>query len=1117
MNGLIECGAPSESETSSLQQRANDSEINTRDVVKKCTFTSSFTSDGYYLNSGYNKAVNQVIRCEETEGCQSQKVSLGYYLNIGDASNPIIRCEKEGAACITEEYKSCPKDQEIQPGDYCYEEDHLKFYPSQNSTGVVGINDDLYTFATISANKFPGIRKKISTLFKVTRISINQIAPSGIIMIDKSGKLVKDLTDDQKDISIYECNEITKSCFEKPKCTPDTYTYDPESRRAVLCDNGVYTYATFTGYVVDGNRVFNSKRPYLIHCENGMKCVNLKPNDTTYYINSGKDANLKKLIHCSNNHCETVAAGIGNYAGQEGEGVINCSSSNYCTFKRIRSKMKFVNSGSNKSAYGIISCTYSKGCAVARAEVGYYLTYTNTLLIECTSSVSCNEIIPTVNYYSNADTDDSESSIINCVQSRQDIICTLEETNRGYYITSSPKHLIHCNPGKKCKYINGENGIYRESLKKITSSSKRYSEDVNDNGNENDLVESKIIQQSRRDSGGEEDFGIIRCINGKCTSLTEKEMAEIPICEFSKNHCSVVPTKSTHHNRYKSPTSVEAGNICTNEDRSIFYFATDSIVAKNNDVIFSDPSSKLISGKSNCLEVNGSYSDKFFTVGSKIYRLNEDCVLQFYEPGYYFINTNTNTLVSGKNINLYNDKDVFLYRCDGNRCKIMDPPSSTVYLVDVNKRILRYDVQSRRYLFAYDKDIICIYKNNQCTPNTDLMKREFCVTYRGELVLAKSDINNRESGECTKASSMSSEIYGYGQYLYTMDLHAARMVTRTGYYIINNWTNTTIMSMPETTRITTSKSKNNRYILYGCQLSSCKIYEPEVSTYYYDDEANILLHYKDHYWQYPTASSGYAYISLDPSHTSVYQFQKDRKEYKVNDTIVEDGYYYTIDKEMYHCHQKQYGGCRLIEDTGYYFTQAGEVYYCVYDSEDIEPTECTQQNCVMSQYYAINDWYYRCDANSVLAPVRSRTCSYDKKVVIHYPISLTQNYPSRIAQAVENIKKTNNSTAISIKPRQREKNYLESISGVFTNCTYEVEETKSTFDLVCVHNYVTLDPETKEPMICSIENLGYIKCIDDEENPEKCYISQAYYSLVYPSFKIIIFIISIMILYCNTL
>jgi len=1152
ITGLVECGAPLPSESgssySALNKRINS--INSRrrkrallENPKKCILSSSFSSDGYYLNAGYNRAEYQVIRCDKFEGCEPLKVNLGYYLNVADAQNPIIKCEKEGKECTTEKYRSCPEASNVQPGDYCYEDDHLKFYPSSNSTGVVASSfDDVYTFATISPNKFPGIKNRVSTLFKVSRFSVNQISTNGLIILDKAGKLMKDLTGDQKDIIIYECTDSQRSCWEKPKCVSDTYTYDPESRRAIFCNDGILTFATFTGYVIDDNRIVNAGHPYLIHCENGLNCVSLRPKDTTYFINSGKDASTHSLIHCSNSQCETVIAEIGNYVGQEGEGIINCSSTNYCSFKRIRTKMKFANAGSNKINYGIISCTTSKGCVAAKAEVGYYLTYTNTLLIQCTSSSSCSEITPTVNYYNNADFQEQNPSIIKCDQNKQDIICSLEETSRGFYITSSPKHLIHCSHGKKCKYINGENGIYRESLKRITSSGdKRFVEDeiecsvneadneLNNNKNDSDnntddnhenssnhensnshdigmddgnvIYKSEIMKWNynlklRQDAV--EDYGIIRCVNGKCVSLTEKEIAEIPICEFNNNRCHVVPPKYTNRNhRYTVKTSVSPGDICTNEDRSIFYFATDSIDVRRDDIFINDLS-QLTSGKTNCLEVNDSYSNNFFTVGSKIYRINEDCVLQFYEPGYYFINTFTNTLVSPNNINAYNDKNVLLYRCDGRKCEIVDPPQSTVYYADVSKRILRYDVQSHHYLYAYDKDTICIYKDNQCTPNADLKSKEFCITYKGELVLTKTDIKNRETGECYKAPSMTSEIYGYGQYLYLMDIYGATMVTQTGYYIINLSTNSTITT-------TTSKNKNNRYVIYGCQLSSCKIYEPKASTYYYDSQTKILLKYKDHKWYQPSESSGYAYISLDPSHTYVYQFSQSQSQndFKIKSETVEDGYYYTIDNEMYHCQQKEYGGCRLIEDTDYYFTQAGEVYYCVYDSEDVEHTECTKQNCIMNHYYAIDDRYYRCESNSILAPVKSRTCSFDKNVVIHFPLSLTREYPNKIARAVENIKKNNNSTAIATNRRSKNKKYLESISGVFTNCTYNVEESKSSFDLVCIHNYVILSPDTKELSICSIEDLGYVKCIESEDNPEKCHISKAY-RYIYQSFKIII-------------
>jgi len=101
---------------------------------------------------------------------------------------------------------------------------------------------------------------------------------------------------------------------------------------------------------------------------------------------------------------------------------------------------------------------------------------------------------------------------------------------------------------------------------------------------------------------------------------------------------------------------------------------------------------------------------------------------------------------------------------------------------------------------------------------------------------------------------------------------------------------------------------------------------------------------------------------------------------------------------------------------------------------------------------------------------------------------LTEEFPEKIKQAMDGVEKNNNSTVIVSR---RGKNYLESVSGVFTNCTYNVEETKSTFDLVCVNNYVSIDETTDDVKICSVEQLGYVECIEDEENPEKCNISNA--------------------------
>jgi hypothetical protein len=123
-------------------------------------------------------------------------------------------------------------------------------------------------------------------------------------------------------------------------------------------------------------------------------------------------------------------------------------------------------------------------------------------------------------------------------------------------------------------------------------------------------------------------------------------------------------------------------------------------------------------------------------------------------------------------------------------------------------------------------------------------------------------------------------------------------------------------------------------------------------------------------------------------------------------------------------------------------------------------------------------------------------------------LALTEEFPDKIKQAVDDIQKNNNSTAVVTR---RGKNYLEAVSGIFTNCTYNVEETKSTFDLVCVNNYVRVDDETDEVKICNVDQLGYVECIEDEDNPEKCSVSAAF-TILKPSiftFFVLLFVTAI--------
>jgi len=1075
VNGLIEC---TKSEvvadtTTTTNTNTNAASRRKRATEEKCKLKLAFTSNGYFLNAGYNKSVNQTIICDSTDGCETQNVDLGYYVNAGDDTKPIIKCEKEGSECYSEESDSCPQTSDAVAGNYCYEEGLLKFFPEGNSTAIAASkSDDIYTFATIPSGGFPGIKSETGALFKISRYFINRFYQSGIVMIDKNGKLVDNLSSaDQSEISLYDCNDSTKTCTLRAGCTSNTYMYDSENKKAVFCNSGKLEYAEFTGYVVDGYRMVGTNHPYIIECQNnGNNCKSIKPKVSSYYENSGYDSSSNSLIECYSNNCVTKTADVGYYVGHEGEGIIQCTSSTSCNYTKSKSKVKYVNAGYNKSSSAIISCA-KNSCSAVKAEIGYYLTYINTLLIYCSSPFNCVEFTPTVNYFENADSTESSSTIINCDQNSQVVTCALEATGNGFYLSNSPNELILCKSGNKCKTVKVKNGIFSSAVKSPSTKGNRRSNDDDDV----ELSEDGNSVTIPRDS--DDSYNIIRCVQEKCSALSPSEVAAIPICEFNNNKCYITleyaMTKS-------ATTSITAGNICTNADRSIFYFATDTIVVKPNVISGVTATYVYTTTNSNCLEVNDSYSDMYFTVGSNIYLLDQGSVLQFYEQGYYFINTAKNSIVSGNDIDSYNDENVKLYKCNGSSCSIMDKPDSLTYYADVNKRIIRYNVNSDSYSFAYDKDITCIFANNKCTPNADLKNQEFCITYKGELALATADIKNRETGECYKASTISSNIYGYSQYLYSMNVYSAQMIDETGYYIISLSTNTTVVSK-------NYKTKNNNLVIYGCQLSSCKVIEPEEDTYYYDSNAKTILRYKDGVWKTPD-TSGYAYISIDPSNTYIYRFTKNLEEVKIN-AMANYGYYYTVDGEMYHCDRDEDGDCSPIDNTGYYFTNAGEVYYCVHDSEEIEPTECTKQACVSGQYYYIEDAYYRCESSSTLVPVMSRFCSYNDNVIVNFPIALTEEYPEKIKQAVEGIEKNNNSTAIVSR---RGKNYLESVSGIFTNCTYNVEETKSTFDLVCVNNFVTVDEETDDIKICSMEQLGYVECIEDEENPEKCNVSGGY-------------------------
>jgi len=1067
LDGLIQCAEPSSESTS-------------------CVLSSAFSSQGYYLNAGSDSTTKPLILCNTTEGCQSLKVDLGYYVNAGDiASNPIIKCESVGRKCTAEKSVTCPTSSSSTAGDFCYDDNKLKFFNKDKSEAVYASSSDYYTYATIIGGKFPGIKNTITTIMKVTQYSITQFEKNGVVMIDDHGHLIDSLTPDQT-ANVYDCSDTVNGCVEVVKCTPNNYMFDSENKKAVFCNsNGILEYVQSNGYFINNDLVTaNNYHPYLIKCtNNGESCSSIKTSSPSYYINSGYDSVRKGLIYCDGKNCMNVEATAGYYVAQEGNGLITCASSTSCNYSKPATSSKYINSGYDSLSRPLIQCTKDNGCSSIRAASGYFTGRQSSILIQCTSTTSCSEITPPPGFYENADESSNSNTIIHCEQINELITCAIENMETGFYISNTPNKLIRCKNGSSCSTYIPKNGFFRGAIKK------QYN------------YKRSMIKRGFRTREAEESYNIIQCSNGKCKELTISELQAIPICEFdsTKNQCYITLEYSM---RKQAVTSIPAGDICTNADRSIFYFATDSIVVKPNVISGVTSTYVYTTTSSNCLVASDEYIGNYYAIGSNIYQLETNSVINFNDLGYYFINIAKNTLATGKNIDEYNDPNIRIFKCNDDSCSVLDNPSTTTYYADINKKIIKYNVEDHQYSFAYDEDITCIFDNNICTPNADLNDKEFCITYKGELVLVQGDIKSRESGNCHKTNNVNSYIYGFGKKFYNMNQFSAEMINQDGYYIISVATNNTYV-------ISNSKNKikNANLILYGCHNYSCNIYEPKENIYYYDKEAMNILKYENGQWVTPN-TSGYAYISIDPSETGVYHFTKTNDDYVV-DSLSEDGYYHTIDDKMYYCDDEFNMGCTEITNSGYYFTKGGEIYYCIYDSEQLEDTECVRQICISGQYYYIDDNYYFCDTSSTLIPVRARHCLNDYHVVVNFPIELTKNYPYNVKRAMRRIEMNNNSTAVVAR---RGHNYLDSVSGIFTNCTYDVSDTKSNFDLLCLNNYVKVDQFSNDVYICSVDHLDYVQCIEDEQNPNKCNVSSSIHSMVRPSILLFTLITILLIL-----
>ncbi|ORX44894.1 scaffoldin [Piromyces finnis] len=1137
---LIHCN--SETKCEKLLDVANDGyyvNVGSVDTTKPLIYYNSESSEfeeketvanTYYLDSSSlaSGTYSNLIYCSSTKNCTSIIPNDGYYINAPgeDETNIIIKCDKTGCKTgesTNESIQNCIVDNSmtLYVGNYCIgresndiETKDLNFVVNDfviDNEPIDSVNKNItyvsssanYYYVTVLANNFPGISTTVTTLFQVKSNSISRVVDDAVYIINSRNEKVESISGSVSignSYSIYTCSSTTKLCIQETSCPSGTYFFDEDNGKGYLCSEKSIMPITDEGYYVDGGYVVNkSLTPAVLKCNESGNCQRFIPTNT-YFINAGIDNDKKALIHCSNDQCMTEEAAIGYYRAEFGEsGIIVCTSNTNCKISSLQYNY-YINSGADNSVKPIIACNKNIYCNTKKAVSGYYLVQENSnLLINCKSGISCEAEDASVGYYYNSANNDNNSSVetvIKCVTSSflNSVVCTTEKKNVGFYVSGAENNiLINC-IGGKCKSIVVDNGIFRSAatIKTTVSNSSR---DKYDEEEEMNLIEhagrsdEEIIEiekesnvmlgmsektlYSRATSGDESVSTLISCNGGVCKELTAEELMSIPICSYNNEFCYLDNSNYiTSSNKNNLVSSVNAGEFCTDKSRSTIYFALDTIV-EYKDVISGVLSSSSTSSK-NCIKASSQYASNLFTIGNNIYQVNDGFIKEVYDSGYYFINVKKNILVYGNEIKEYNDNNVRLYKCYDRGCRIMEKPSSNTFYTDVTKRIIKYTVEDNKYSFVNKKENTCTFENNTCTPKYDIGENDFCMTAEGNIVVAGEKIKSRETGRCYMSNSISENVlaFSYNSVLYLLNSNAANQVITSGYYFAEN-------NKYNSAEYKTFNTTSSGITLYGCINQNCKIYQPQPDIYYFDMLTNYLIQKKNDEWISPI-KVGHLLVSINPEEVYIYSYtMSDSKELLLTKTN-KNGYYYTIDRKMYNCDTSM-KACKEIDDTAYILTNSNELYYCLVDSEG-EETECTKKICTTGQIYYIKNDYYKCTTGSFFELIRSRNCDYDETVVINFPVIYADSFPVNVYDSISNIAEKNHYVPTKKTSRQS----IESYQGVFTNCTYDVYKEDTTYDQICMQNYVKLNQD-KEPDICSIEHLGYTYCtVEDGDNKDKC-------------------------------
>jgi len=1093
-------------------------------TIKNCT--SIDPADGYFLNAGV----------------------------IDRDLDAIIECDKAGCE-IVKKVQTCTVDEAttLKPGNYCYQKlinngndlnlvlkeftINSEDIESSNQNITYATSNPIYYYVTVNTGNFPGISTSISTLFEITPKSITRVNADGVYIINSRNEKVDSINGSinvgSSTYTIYSCSSDTQLCTPSQSCTSNTYILDEENGKGYGCSGTSLSPIVEAGYYVDSSYVTGkSLTPAVIKCQGNGNCERFKPTNA-YFLNAGSDNVTKPLIYCSGNHCSTQEATIGYYKAEFGQsGVISCTSNTSCKLSYLRYN-NYLNSGADSNTKPIIACTKGTTCNTKRSSYGYYLVQDNSdVLITCSQGSACEIIKGSIGYYYNAENNDNMSSdvetIIHCEASTytSNIICNKEKKNEGFYLSGSSNNVLVDCINSKCRTITVDNGIFRSAGSISTSprsaSNKgrdQFSEEedkneedqvIEDNDDELDALIHRVIrfdeeeiEEINNEVEQEETSEIIEmvettredekenthlearattsstliiCSGGICNELTAEEINAIPICIFNNDVCYL--DNSRVNPQSKMITSVLAGEYCTDSSRSTIYFATETIV-EYNDVI----SGVVTNSKStikNCIKASSQYASNLFTVGNNIYKVSEGFIMEYHDTGYYFININKNILVNSLEIKEYNKANVLLYKCDGTSCRIMDKPTSDSYYTDVSKRIIKYSIEDEKYSFVNNKrENICVFEENTCTPKYDIEENDFCITAEGYLVVAEEKIRSRETGKCFMSTSINDNViaFSHNSVLYLLNSNAAKQVVTTGYYFAeNNRYRSTEYRLFNTTR--------SGITLYGCVTKNCKIYEPQPNVYYFDMLTNYLIQKKDSVWISPF-EVGYINVSVNPGEEYIYSYTISNNRDLLLTKTTKDGYYYTTDQKMYQCNSGE-KVCYEIEDSAYILTVSNELYYCVVDSEG-EDTECFKKTCTVGQIYYMDSDYYKCIVGSYFELIRPKTCNFDDVVVINFPLIYSNTFPTNIQRTLSNIAKNNH----HVLTEKASRTSIETVQGVFTNCTYNVYNDYASYDPICIANHVKMNQDN-EPDICSVKLLGYTYCtVEEGDDPNKCNPSSA--------------------------